>query len=62
MMKIVEGGCVPDPCGFGGMRPRREPTKQDVKRLVANVDRFVHVAGSPWRALRRVLRRVRSGA
>lgn len=57
MMKIIEGGCVPEPFGFGGMPPRRDPTKRDVERLVARLDRFGYVVGWPWRALRRVLRK-----
>jgi hypothetical protein len=59
---IVEGGCTQHPFGFGGKFPRRKPTKQDVERLVARVDRSVSIAGWPWRALRRVLRRARPGA
>jgi len=59
---IVEGGCTQRSFGFGGMFPRRKRTKQDMKRLSARVDRFVSVAGWPWRALRRVLRSARPGA
>jgi hypothetical protein len=59
---IVEGGCTQRPFGFGGMFPRRKPTKQDAKRLVTQVDRAMHAMGWPWRALRPVLRRVRPGA
>jgi hypothetical protein len=39
-----------------------KPTKQDAERLITRVDRFVHVAGWPWRALRRALRKARPGA
>jgi len=59
MMQIVEGGCI-DPSG--GTRLRAKLTKQGVELLAARVRRFVYVVGSPWRAMRRVLRRVRSGA
>jgi hypothetical protein len=62
-MKIVEGGCVPDPSGLGGGLGRPpKPTKQDAERLVTRVDRFVHVAGWPWRAVRRALRKARWNA
>ena len=59
--QIVEGGCAQRPFGFGRMSPRRKPTKQEVERLVARVDRFVSVASWPWRELRRVLRKARPG-
>jgi hypothetical protein len=54
--QIVEGGCTQRPFGFGSKSPWRTPTKPDAERPVARVDRFIHWAGRPWRALRRVLR------
>ena len=59
MVQIVEGGCI-DPSG--GTRLRATLTKQGVELRAAHLRRFVYAAGSPWRALRRVLRRVRSAA
>ncbi len=61
-MNIVEGGCVPNPSGLGGMGRPPKQIKQDTERLVTRVDRFVYVAGWPWRTLRRVLRKARPGA
>jgi len=62
-MKIVEGGCTPDPFAPG---PPRKPTKQEMEQLaaryVARADRFTYLMGWPWRTLRRVLRRARPGA
>jgi hypothetical protein len=53
---IVAGGCTTPPGAFG---PRWKPTKQDPERLVVRVR---HVAGWPWRMLRRGLRRLRPSA
>jgi hypothetical protein len=64
--KIVEGGCAsPSPFGF-----RRKPTQpssvrariQDVERPIARTNRLWHMAGWPWRALRRMVRKAHLGA
>jgi hypothetical protein len=59
--QIVEGGCTQRPFEVGGKFPWRTPTKPNAERRVARVDRFIHWAGRPWRALRRVLREARPG-
>ncbi len=48
------------PAGLPGGTPlRRALTKKGAEQLIASFLRFVYVAGWPWRAVRRALRKAR---
>jgi hypothetical protein len=57
--QIVGGGCTGLP---GGTPLRSALTKKGAEHLSASFRRFVYVAGWPWRAVRRALRKARWNA